>query len=368
MWFHLMIIGILLFLAISIFNKGETKQRKKIYLRSVFFLLFFISAFRSINIGNDTVEYSRMFDVFGTASNIFNLNTRYELGYVLLNKILYSIWNNKLILFIVTSAFILGSWMKFINVYSSRTWLSVYLFINLRIFYFTLSGLRQSISMAILLISYKYIMEKKLFSFISLVFIASLFHSSAIIFLLVYPLSRIKFNFKFLAVESLVSMVVYYTFETFISIALRIFPQYQSYVKGVYFDGDVRVASIMSFLVIIIILIFGIMTNIKYVRKQEKIVPKNQSEVNLLLHIVSLATSVYFIAINANLLSRIGLYFFMFTVVFIPKCIENIKDKRAALIINYLLLIFALAYNLVILIYRPNWQHVYPYEFFWQLI
>lgn len=134
MWFHFMIIGLLLLIAL-IFSSRETSQNKKPYLWLAFMILFFISAFRSIDIGNDTVTYVMMFERFGSSSNIFELDTSIEIGYTMLNKILYLISTNPLILFIITSAFILGAFMNFIYKNSNIVWLSIFLFINLRIYW-----------------------------------------------------------------------------------------------------------------------------------------------------------------------------------------------------------------------------------------
>lgn len=375
MWFHFLVIGLLLLLSVPLFLKGEKKWNKKIYLWLSFFILFFISAFRSVNIGNDTSEYVRLFNFFGTENNILELSTRFEIGYVVFNKILYSLSSNHLILFIVTSLFIIGVWMIFIYKNSNMVWISVFLFINLRIYYFTLSGLRQAISMAILLISYKFLKERKFVPFLSLILIASLFHSSALIFLIVYPLSKIKFNRRFLTVQTIVGILIFVAFDSFINIIFMLFPQYQHYASGVYFTGDVQIASVLNFLVLLIILLLGIFTlnqrdrqgliDSNYIKTKNK--TPNINEKNILLHIISLGTLTYFAAINANMLDRIGIYFLMFSIIFIPKAIENISDQKLKILTTYLILIFVLAYNALILIYRPEWQHIYPYEFFWQI-
>lgn len=375
MWFHLFVITIIILLAMLFFSKKQTLRKRRIYLILVFLILFFISAFRSVNIGNDTLSYAIMFQRFGKADNIFTLDTNIEIGYIVLNKILYSISSNPQILFIFTSLFILVTQLRFINKNSNMVWLSVYLFINLRLFYFTLSGLRQSIAMSIILLSYNFIKSKKPIKFFITVVIASLFHSSALVFLIIYPISKIKFSKKIIILEFIVGIFVYIGFDYIINLGLKFFPKYSPYLTSVYFDGDVRLASILNLLVISVILILGLITkyhqNIEENHYINEIGANNKftkyDEHNLHMHIILIATIFSLIALRASLIDRFGTYFFMFSIIFIPRVIGKLKDRKLKIMITYLVLVFTLAYNFIVLIYRPEWQHVYPYEFFWQI-
>ncbi len=64
---------------------------------------------------------------------------------------------------------------------------------------FTFSGLRQTIAIGIILFAYRYLKEKRLKPYCLLVFIAFLFHSSALIFLPAYFLARMKIGVKQIA-------------------------------------------------------------------------------------------------------------------------------------------------------------------------
>lgn len=67
-------------------------------------------------------------------------------------------------------------------------------------FSFTLSGLRQTIAMGLVLLSYRYIKERKLKEFLILLGVAFLFHSSVLIFLPAYWLLGFRVGFKQLIV------------------------------------------------------------------------------------------------------------------------------------------------------------------------
>lgn len=365
MLFHILLILILLMLGLALTYNNQ-KLGNKVYLFIAFAVLYIISTFRSSNIGNDTTEYFYMFQKFGQAINVLELDTTIELGYVLFNKFLYSISPNPMILLAVTSAFVLGTVALFIYKNSPMAWLSIFLFINFRIYYFTLSGIRQSIALAIILISYKFIKERKPIIFSLLIILASFFHASALIFIIVYPLSKINFSKVVMWLYLAVGIFFFITFNYFIDIIFKIFPKYQVYLYSDYFE-NVRLASFVDFSIIFIIFIFGLMFKFNNLKLAERIKSNSNEEKNILFTIISIAVIVTLIAINASIIKRAAFYFFIFVIIYIPITIKEIKNKKVRILVTYSILVLATLYNIIILVYRPEWQHVYPFEFFWNL-
>ena len=81
---------------------------------------------------------------------------------------------------------------KVISKYSKDYFLSILLYFTLGFFIFCLCGARQTYSLALCLYSLNYILDKKFLKFLICVLLAALFHSSAIVFLIAWPLSRVK--------------------------------------------------------------------------------------------------------------------------------------------------------------------------------
>lgn len=380
MLFHIFIILALLALAGALFADGQEQYNRKIYLWIAFGVLFFISAFRSTNIGNDTPFYAFLFEYYGSAVRALNLekfvylfnfdnvlNSRIEPGFIFLNILLNFISNDYLILFVVVSAFVVGVWMIHIYQNSSMVWLSVALFINLRFFYFSLSNLRQSIAMAIILISYKFLKERKLLPFLLCVCIAALFHLSALVFIIAYPLTAKVFNYKALIYGAIIAGLGYIGFDYFINLFLRFFPRYSMYLESVYFDGYVRIASIINVLVALALLLLGVISS-KGVYKPDnpRDIDKNEKqEINLLNYIMLISLVLSFISIKASILGRLHMYFFIFSIIYTPRTLIYIKNVRLRVVIVYILLLAIIAYNFTILYFRPEWLIVYPWEFIW---
>src|SRR5699024_9401100 len=88
-------------------------------------------------------------------------------------------------------------------------------FISLGYLYFSFTGLRQTLALSIILLSYNYIRERNLLLFIMFVFIASLFHSTALVFLLIYPISHYELGKKDL-ILIIVMLIVSFFLSSFI--------------------------------------------------------------------------------------------------------------------------------------------------------
>lgn len=367
MSFYFILLVILLLEAGLIFLKGSSNRKKKIYLILVFIKLFIISAFRSGNIGNDTKAYIDLFQRWGIAESITSINTRFEIGFVLLNRIVYFFSSNSQAIIIVTSFITLYLFLRFIYKESSLVWLSVYLFITLRYFYGTMNIVRLTLAMGVIFVSYKFLKERKVIPFALLVIFASLFHSTAIIFLIAYPITGIEFNRRNLLFLSLAGLIGFIAFNPILEMAFRLFPQYRHYLTSSFFEGQV-LANYIQFFIDLTILVFGLIVvsrNKRYLANSENIKEKN--EINILLHLMTLGTIFSFIAIRASLLDRVSSYFSVFCIIFVPKVITMVRNKHERLIYIYLIMAFALLYHTVIFIYRPGWNDVFPYEFFWQI-
>ncbi|WP_171909161.1 EpsG family protein [Paenibacillus sp. GP183] len=361
-------------------EKRISKTNDKVYLLLTFGLFLFFSAFRASFVGNDTKFYLDLYKNISWTDNLDLFTGRIEIGFVYLNKLLSLVFTQPQIILIVTSVIFMLAFCFFIYKYSTMTWLSVYLFFVLRFFDESMNIIRLDIALAIVLFSYNFIRKKQLFRFIFLVLIATLFHATAIAFLLAYPISRLKFNFKFVLITICGSIILFFSFSSLLNELLLIFPKYQYYVGTVYLDGNVRIASIMNLLVGLSILLIGIKTNyhnnstelkielIGDLNSQKPNVVNLKDKVNdgeIFLIFTFIWVVITFLSINFALLSRVGLFFEMFAIVYLPNAIKQMKNKKLALLYTILIVILFFIYATEIQIFRPDWNRIYPYDFFW---
>ena len=177
------------------------KKNDKKYKIFMFFLILFFTitaTFREFlfdDFGKDYFEYKFWFN----RMNFSKFNFEYEnVGFNLM-ICLIKLCSNNFFLFLFIFYFIMNFLLiKFIDNCSEDVFLSNIILISLFLFS-TYNGMRQWFACAILLYSMKYIFAKSFYKFIFCVFIASLFHVTALIFFIFYPLFNI--NIKFIKKE-----------------------------------------------------------------------------------------------------------------------------------------------------------------------
>lgn len=153
----------------------------KIRLFFTFLPMFLFGALR-VDFGLDYAEYES--DFYWTHHGfVFDISEYSEYGYTLLTKIIPS-WRLFLIL---TSAFICLAYGTFFYrcITPQKSWLAVcLLFItgNFSIF-FMFSGIRNAIAIAIMILAFPLIRERKLIPYLGLTILAISFHTSAVFFM-----------------------------------------------------------------------------------------------------------------------------------------------------------------------------------------
>ena len=235
-----------LFVTLSLSNNtgGMTlagKQGKTVFV-ACFVVLGLLAALRSPIVGNDTKEYIRIFE---DCQEMIDNETRFELGYLYYNLLIHNISNNYQLLFIITSFFIFTTFGIFTWHYSDRPKLAL-LFFFILVFPSTVNTIRQCMATCILLYSLVFILKRRLFIFILLVVIASFFHITSLLFLVVYPLSYLKINKRIVLLFVVATFVCYILFADLLQIGFSYYTMYEYYTQGKYFEGETRVASMVK--------------------------------------------------------------------------------------------------------------------------
>lgn len=200
--------GIYLFQIVAIivlpFLFSKIKDGKKLYCYTAAIILLCIIGFRTENMGLYDVKniyfpqfdslqrmsFSEMLNVYPiTRGNLFQILTfAYE-----------RISDNKYIWLFLTSVPYIAAMAHTIRRYSFNVYTCSFCFFmicGMRIYQTNFYLIRHSIAMAILIIAFDAIVEKNLKKFVVLVILAGLFHSTAFIFIIAYPLARVKLSWK----------------------------------------------------------------------------------------------------------------------------------------------------------------------------
>src|SRR5699024_193999 len=153
-----------LFASDIILSKIDKRTKIKIITVLFFIVLLLISSLRSVNVGTDMNVYFSRYSIIGETSfnELYKLNELwgFEYGYMIFNKIMFSISTSYYFFTFVTSGFILFSFYKFMYKYSSNITVSYTLFILLYFFGTSLNLIRLFLAISINLFRIKYLIDR----------------------------------------------------------------------------------------------------------------------------------------------------------------------------------------------------------------
>ena len=184
-----MVIFIVLIICIYLLRILLTKQKfgsfsRKAYCMLIGSFLFLISSLRHYTVGIDIERYiSNFYFISNTQLWSDVIEQAKDPGYSYFVKLISYITNDHQVYLAIIGAIFAIPVSIFIYKYSDEPSFSFFALLPFSLFYFSMTGLRQTIAISILLFAYKYIKEKKLINFLAIVGIASLFHISALVFI-----------------------------------------------------------------------------------------------------------------------------------------------------------------------------------------
>lgn len=190
----------LLLALIYVFNRGNsyadfndleyhictTSKRKRGIILSAFILLL-IMGLRATTVGTDTASYAREYMQLATYKfTDFEFSFTGEVGFRLLQWVFLKLGFSWQMFLFISSMFVLYSTACFINRYSANYFLGFYLYVTVGMFAMNMTGLRQSLAVAILLFAFEFGRRKKFLKFIICCFLAGMIHYAGFVFIPVW--------------------------------------------------------------------------------------------------------------------------------------------------------------------------------------
>ena len=312
----LIIIGIGL---ISLTFKSK-ETRKKIFLYASFIDMFLFLSLRSIDVGIDLPNYFYFFDKCNEHSWATIFSYRYEPGFIIYTKIIANVFNNKQLFLSVTALLSLAGPFYIIKKYSKNYFLGIFLYITFQFFTYDFYLLRQIIAMSITMLSLKFVEEKKLIKFILMIVLATCFHTSACIFIIVYWLSKINMDNKKVVLVFFIMVAVAIFGNSIINMALNFL--YQHYAES---EGEAGGYFYFSILMIIFILITAIKNDFF----------ENDKRNIMWYNILIMALFVQLLAIMKPIINRLTIYYSIAIIIALPNAIHSIKEKNTRMLLSF---------------------------------
>lgn len=356
-YFLNMIIGSLIFRGNP---RKATRNQKKVYLILTCISLGLICGLRSIDVGYDTYSY---YSIFLKSANevgkLFDNNTYVEIGFFVLCGMIRILGGDFQILLILTSFFIVGSCCIFIYRHSENVLMSVFIILSFPYYYSSFDIIRHFIACSFFLLAYKYVESRNLKKFLIYIIIGSLFHKITFIFILFYFLYDMKFNVKFIAVSSSISLVsLLYADRIFLMLALA-FGKAQDIVSSGWageHGGGIK-TSIMYIVIFVIALIL-------YINKKEH--PKKDEQAIKHMYIMFCVSVIF---LNARIMTRIIMFMVAMVSISMPtlfnkKEINSLRKYKTHLLLFMAFIAIGVFYHWFML--DVNWQNIVPYVADWR--
>lgn len=356
--------------AININSKDNANNQSAIGILILILPMFALCAFRALSIGNDTEIYYYGFNRihFCETLSIAIQKSRYEVGYTILCYLVDRIGLSFQSLQIIISAFVYGSFYLFFKKYSKNYWLSCYIFLTLRFLMSTMNVVRMWIAIAILLFSVTHIQNRNLIKFAVIVLIASCFHLSALVFLLIYPLVKLKVNFKTIYISIVTSAALFVVGRPVFIKLTEWIGRYGGYLNSNYFNYESNVAVYLT-LAINLSLFYLIYKNKNISVNNKESTSDTKTIVSIeQISLVSglLVMSFSIIGLGNTIMDRVSAYFNVFFTISLPMVFYKKKNDCDMAVLLWGLMIALAAQFLVVMIYRPSWNGVTPYYFYWE--
>lgn len=189
---YLLLLGFVMF---WIFLEDKSLNRKAFWVP--LFLLGSFAGIRGYTVGSDTPSYVSKFINEIDPQYFDYIEEDREYGYQFFEYILLNFTHNYFWLLFISSIIVVYSYLIFFKTHSKDYFLSVFIFLTFNFYTFFFNGLRQGMGMAISVLATPYLIERRFFKFVSIIFFASLFHKSALIMVLFYFIVNFKIKLEY---------------------------------------------------------------------------------------------------------------------------------------------------------------------------
>ena len=269
----------------------------------------------------------------------------YESGYIVFNKLLTYISADDQVLLIGCAILSIVPIGLLIALYSKDYDFSMVVYLGLSLGLIVFSALRQAIAVGICTLSFPFIRRKQWAPFLLLVFLAWLFHGSAIAFLFAYPAYHwnLKKWQRLLGVPLLVG--IFLGRNQIFRIAMKLLDK-----DAVPEDTNAYRLMVVFGLVYLFCVVFW---------------DKEDDTSGGFLNVFYFACVCQcFSSINA-IAERLGYFFMVGLVIALPNIVMNLKNVKIRMLFKYGICSAFVAFGLYSF-YSCYWSQTYPYHFFWE--
>lgn len=309
----------------DILNRNKHTQATMVCYIVAICVLIFVAGFR-YRVGTDFGGYYLSYDRY--AKEFFeHLITLDEPGFRFICWITVLLKGNGTTAIFLSTAITVFLFLKTIYKNTDCLVTATLLYVFLGCWHGSFNGVRQYLASAVIFSGIRFIKEKKFWKYALIVFIAFLFHKSAILMIFAYFVAHNKINLKNIIILVLASLIVLASFTEVVEITGFILQEDLS-DEGTYLTATVNVFRV---LVAIAPAVFFL---IVYWKKEMTAEQRMWLNLLILNGIIMLATS------NSTYFARMGIYTDTFTAIAIPELSKKFGFKNRIIIKSMILLLY----------------------------
>ncbi len=277
---------------------------------------------------------------------------RFEYGYYILNLLCSQISQNPRFMFIVAATLFYTVTIAAIRRLSPDVSLSIFLVLGCGFFFYFMNGMRQMIAAAFVLYALTTLGKKRNIPFVALVLLASSFHLSAIVSLLVLVIYRMPVSGKSLAAISLFCLL----FARFIPSLAESAAFYFGYGEYLISDAFTARTGFVQIAINFCIFAFGA---VMYLRSGSQ---DDVLRICVLMQLVAFVLSL--MTGQVVLIQRIQQFFAFPQVILIPRALACIESRQVRWLLRVAIMLTYIVY-MYITVGLWNGNNVIPYR--WSL-
>lgn len=378
------VLAVFIYIYGNLYRANSSNRRRKIYLIVTFGVLILVASLRDPSVGTDLAgHYAKRFNMIGDYSwsqiPTFSTTIGYEIGYCYFTRFLHLFSNDVQFFIFVTSFLMCAAFGYFIYKESTDVILSTELMLFSCFYYRFMTMMRQGLAISIILVAYTLLNNserriKDYIKFALLILLASTFHSSAILCILMILFDRLRFTKKQIIIGVGVMVVFYLFYMNFYTAALNFFGtgnNYERYLtstsEGV---GHINLQTIYNFILAFVPFLLGYYVLV-WEKKTEKHLFKGDERMyclakneSFLLYMVLIASTFNLLIFRMNILNRFSLYFTPFISILCPYAISSMKLKSNVPIVRaFIYFMFGFYFVWLTITKAAEFYGVVPYQF-----
>ena len=329
-----------------------------VFLISLFIALLLFSGLRNESVGVDTEGYVGRFESVASMdyshamefADRFSDSTFYRLSWVFSRLT----ENPQMWIAFISLVYLIG--VAFICYWESPDYSFSMLYVYcMGMFFFSMTGIRQSLALGIIMLSYIFVVKRQIIPFVILVLLARELHQSALIFLIIYPIANVRVGWARLLLV-LVFFIIVLAFRNSIGAwILQKLPEevVDEKIAG-YMQSTTRYTA-SGFVIQLFMFVFCMRYHNMVVDEvPHREVLYNLAFFGLVFQAAAMSIAEFF---------RVSMYFNWCYAALIPICMQYEPDQRNYEFVRMLVIVAFVAYFFYSTIGSCG---IVPYEFFWQ--